>query len=105
MTALILALLTWCAVAAAAQGATPPAAPARCTQVDMRADVAECDTSACRLRDNAQITCDAIVLMADAIDVAFDANRVFAGATAWGHATLVDGNMVGTCERITLGAD
>ena len=83
----------------------PTATPVQCAQIDMQADVAECDAQICRLREHARISCGNLLLFADAIDIRFDAQHQFAGAEASGHTTLVQNEVVATCQKATVAAD
>ena len=71
----------------------------------MQAEAADCDAATCRLREHAHISCGALHLYADAIDIHFDPAHQFAGAQARGHTILVQNEVVTTCQQTTVAAD
>lgn len=68
-------------------------------------ELGTCDAAKCELWGEVHLTCDGLQLWADALEVARTPQGEFAGATARGHAILVDGRTVIQCESIELAPD
>lgn len=77
----------------------------QCETLTVEADVLECTEAGCDLRGHALMTCDGLVLFADAIRVDFDEEQRFTGAVATGNVTAVEGDTLLTCSRATLEGD